>query len=451
MFSPLQKQADVNKQRVYLEQQLDLVRSKRLTNEIKLLERSIRDMEQHRQHMNNNEQRKKQYSKLRDQLETKRRNLMEIIFRETMVPRFEKNWMDNNEYVFKTDITLLRILNERRMTEPNFEVDFDSSRIIDPPKYEIFINYAYPDNTIVERIKNILPQWCTTHIKGHFSSRHIKICLDNTSKTVIALINRAYEFSSTCQADLVHIFKRQFPLILVITDKDFLPSTNWLTIVWNAPTTQKVLSHSSPEFEEDLRNANTNTQWNLSFNRTISQTILPTFNDRSKRFLGHSHEWNIVCSNSARVSESYRQLITDPLRITTNIKLCDIYYKYIRVYFKYSDVMTLFEKAANENNMRWCLEAYTKSQEFSETLNHHLAANILFYFGSTINESVDYQLVKCLVDFVALCIYRYELEEYLHTNSITVYRRMTMISQICCWISSNEYFVFIDIQRSTSC
>jgi hypothetical protein len=80
----------------------------------------------------------------------------------------------------------------------------------------------------------------------------------------------------------------------------------------------------------------------------------------------------------------------------------------------------LFQKGANENDMHSCIRAYTLNGSFSETINRDLAANVLFYFGSTLYDTVDYQLVKCLIDFVALCIYRQELQPYLYSG--TTYR-----------------------------
>jgi hypothetical protein len=87
----------------------------------------------------------------------------------------------------------------------------------------------------------------------------------------------------------------------------------------------------------------------------------------------------------------------------------------------------VIKKGASENNLRHFLEAYTQVGPFSTTLNRHLAANILFYFEPTLHDNVDYQLLKCLVDFVALCIYREELNGYLFHG--TVYRGVVMCEE----------------------
>ncbi|CAF0971591.1 unnamed protein product [Rotaria sordida] len=150
-----------------------------------------------------------------------------------------------------------------------------------------------------------------------------------------------------------------------------------------------------------------------------------TTNDRNKRFLSDDvHEWTVAYNNPAQVSHNYRQLINDPLRIPTDTKLQGIYYNYIRIYFKGSDVMKLFKEGAYENDMRQFIRAYTKSGHFSSTLNRQLAINILYYFGSTLDKTIDYRLVKCLIDFVALFIYRKELQPCVFNG--TVYRGALM-------------------------
>jgi hypothetical protein len=297
---------------------------------------------------------------------------------------------------------------------------------MEQPKYEIFISSAYQNDSIIDRIKNILPQHLSAHVKGNFSSTNIKICLDNTSTAVIAIIDTIYELSETCQADMIHIFKRQFPLVLIITDTDFKPSTNWFTIVWHASNTQKVFLDFI-DFEEKLRNAITDAQWNLSPTENKSETRKLISDKRSKRFLGDVHEWIIAYSNPAQISHHYRQLINDPLRIATNSKLQDIYYNYVRTYFENCDVMSLFKKGVGMNDVRNFVKAYTQTGPFSATLNRHLAANILFYFEPTLHDNVDYQLVKYLIDLVALCIYRQELNNYLFRG--TVYRGVVMFEE----------------------
>jgi hypothetical protein len=295
--------------------------------------------------------------------------------------------------------------------------DYEISVIIEQPKYDIFISSVDLNNSAVACVQNALPQYLSTLVKRNFSWSDIKICLDNTNTAVIAIINKAYEVDAFSQAEMTCIFKRQFPLILVIAEQNFEPKTGWLNMIWQAFTTQKIFLNS-PNFEDNLRNALTDSQWHLSSNRNIPNTIGSTADHRSKHFLGDLHEWTVVYSNPAQVSYNYRQLINDPFRIATDTKLQDIYYYYIRMYFENSDVMYLFEKGVIENDVHPFIQAYTHPGSFSTTLNRHLAANILYYFNSTLQVGVDYQLVKYLIDFVALCIYRQELHSYLFSGIV---------------------------------
>ncbi len=314
---------------------------------------------------------------------------------------------------------LYRITDE---IQYSYTID-ETASIIELPKYDILINYAGEASCITEQIKTALPRWYSTHIKDNSYPKNIKICLDNTSTVVITIINRLYELDTTCQVDMIHTFKRQFPLVFVVPNHKFKPSTKWLNLIWNASTTKKIFLHS-PHFEENLRSALSDAQWNLSTNTNISEMTHSSAEERSNRFLGDHHEWTIAYNNPAQVSDNYRQFIIDPLRINTDTKLQDFYYNYIRSRFKDSYVISLFKTGATENNVRNFIKAYTQSGLFSITLNHQLAANVLFYFESTLDDAVDYQLVKCLIDFVALCIYRQELQSYSFVG--TVYRGIVM-------------------------
>jgi hypothetical protein len=308
---------------------------------------------------------------------------------------------------------------------PNLPLKYteDISVITKHPKYDVFISYAYEDYSIIKRIKRALPPWYSTHTNGNYSATNTQFCLDNTSAAVIAIINKVYESSEAFQADMTYIFKRQFPLVLVLRNNDFKPSTNWLTIVWNAWNTQKVFLHL-PNFEESLRNAIADAQWNLSPHLYITKITESATNDRSQDFIGDLYEVVVTDNKAARVSQTYRQLINDPFRIETDTKLRDIYFKYIRTYFEKSDVTDLFEIGARENDIHYFIQAYTQTSAFNTTLNRHLADNVLYYFKSTLHDTVDYQLVKCLIDFVTLFIYRQELRPYLFSG--TVYRGMNI-------------------------
>jgi hypothetical protein len=55
----------------------------------------------------------------------------------------------------------------------------------------------------------------------------------------------------------------------------------------------------------------------------IDQQILiqSTTDQRSNSFLDDLHEWTINYNNPARISHNYRQLINDPVRIASDIRL----------------------------------------------------------------------------------------------------------------------------------
>lgn len=289
-----------------------------------------------------------------------------------------------------------------------------------------FINFGYRDDSIIERIKNALPPQYSFHVKGNFSSANIKTCLDNTSEAVIAIINQAYEIGKTSQADITHIFKRQFPLVIVVPKLDFEPSTSPIDVIWRASTIPKVFL-DSPAFEGNLRQAITNARWNLSSSPNPSKLAFPTTAECQNRFLGGVHEWTIAYSSPAQVCQNFRQFIIDPLRITADTKLQYFYDNYVQKYFSDPALLNLFEKGVKENDICPFLQAYTcpkTNVSFSETLNRHLSANVLFYFEPMLSDTIDYQLVKCLIDFVALCIFRQELQPYLFTD--TVCRGMTI-------------------------
>jgi hypothetical protein len=333
-----------------------------------------------------------------------------------------------HEQLKKTDINIStpntqQIRQENTYSNPKIRNYNENCAAIDQAKYDVMLSYANENVSTIERIKNALPEGLSIHIKDNHPSTNIKLCLDNTSTAVIAIINNAYELSTTCEADIIHTFKRQFPLVLVISDLDFKPCSNWLNLIWHAPKTQKVYLNI-PNFEENLRTAIANAQWNLSPNLSISKITLSTTRNRSSRFLGNLQEWTTAYRNPARVCHNYRQLINDPFRSATDIKLQDIYRNYIRTYFENTDMMNLFEKGVNRNDMCEFIRGYTYTDSFSTIFSHHLAVNIFFYFGPRLHGNVDYQLVKCLIDFVALCVYRQEFRPLVISG--TVYRGMVM-------------------------
>ena len=299
----------------------------------------------------------------------------------------------------------------------------DTSVITEQLTYDVFISYAWQDDHIIQRIQNALPQCCSTYIKDNVSPTSTKSGLDNTSMAVIAVIDKEYESDTVCKTDMIDIFKRQFPLVLVVSNNYFEPITDWLTIVWNSLNTQVVFLEY-PDFEENLCSAITHAQSNFSPNLDTFKTMQPTIDNRTMPFSNDGYEWIVTCENPIQLCQEYRQLINDPRRIVTGTKLVDIYFKYICIYFENSTVMDLIEEGAYKNDISSFILAYTRSGEFSRILNRHLAANVQYYFESKLYDTVDYQLVKSLIDIVALHIYRQELWPHVFTG--TVYRGMVI-------------------------
>ena len=298
----------------------------------------------------------------------------------------------------------------------------EHTTLMDQPKYDILVSCVHRNDFNIDRIKNALPPCSCTHFKTCSSTIDVKICLDNTGTGVVAIVDREYESNPISEADLIHIFKRQLPLVLVISDHEFVPQTSWLVVVWSASNTRKVFLQDA-DFEENIRKALSAAQWDLPESSDTSEISRSAPEERSSRFLGDLHEWAVAYRNPAQVSQNYRQLLSDPLRMADDTKLQDFYFKYIRVYFVESSLVTrLFQQGVRENDIRHFVQAYTSTDAFYATVNRHLAAHVLFYFESTLCDTVDYQLVKCLIDFVALLIYREELSPYIFAG--IVYRGM---------------------------
>lgn len=402
--------------------------AERLTYEIELLESTIGFIKQKIYLSDNEEEKFKlriQYGQLFPQLLSKRNNL-NILLRESA------------EYALPSPIPphkIYYLLRLQRLgsSPPSFlprpnnanKQYLENSIIIGSIKYEILIcgSHCDDDDDMIHRIKNALPKEYSFYIKGSSSTEQIKIVLNRISIAAIAIINDAYELNESCEADITYIFKRQFTLVFLVCDRQFKPNTNWLNIVWRAPSTQKVYLDST-DFGQNLRDATENAQWNLVDNSFIPKRTDSTSHSKSEHSLGDFHQWNIIPEDSTPFEYNYRQHLVGPIRIDDNTKLESVYYTYARVHSRDLEIQELSKRSVNENDMHYLIEAYTVPTKFSETLNHHLSANILFFFESSLKDFVNYQLVNSLVDIVGLFIYRSELEPYSFSG--TVFRGMNI-------------------------
>ena len=403
-------------------------RAKRLTYEIELLQSTIGFIQQKIYLSNDEEEKFKfriKYGQLFPQLLSKRNDL-NILLRESAehavpspIPPHQIDHLIRLQELCSSESSFLpRPDNANKQSLKN-------SIIIDSIKYEILIccsNYDNDDD-IIHRIKNALPKEYSFYMKGISSTEHIKILLNRITVAAIAIINDTYESNESCEVDITYIFKRQFTLVFLICNRQFKPSTNWLNIVWRAPSTQKVYLDST-DFEQDLRDATLNAQWNLVDNSLIPKRTNSISHSTSEHSLGDFHQWNIIPEDSTLFKHNYREHLADLSRIEDDTKLKSSYYNYVRLHSTNPEILELSKRSATENDMYYLIQAYTVPTKFSETLNHHLSANILFFFESSLKDSVNYQLVNALVDIVGLFIYRSELQ--LYSFSGTVFRGMNI-------------------------
>ncbi|CAF0901389.1 unnamed protein product [Adineta steineri] len=91
-----------------------------------------------------------------------------------------------------------------------------------------------------------------------------------------------------------------------------------------------------------------------------------------------------------------------------------------------SSLNCYFTMAAEENDLRYVLSAYTSATIFHKILNKDLATYALHYFDSTLNKTQDYALSNCIIDLIALLIHSNGLDSYYCLDTLTSYRGMLM-------------------------
>ena len=190
---------DAVRRRQDYEEVLATCRTSRLRREIKLIKTIAKRMKNELQSMRDDEkltERGTQCSKVLGELSVEYQKLY------TLLPEFK--WQQYERLEMRSELIPERHFLERLehlesywSSEP-FDVHSETDSINEPPKHDLFISSTDQNDTTIGCIKNILPQWFSIHVKGNFSSTNIKICLDNTSTVVLAIINRQYELSITC-------------------------------------------------------------------------------------------------------------------------------------------------------------------------------------------------------------------------------------------------------------
>ncbi|UJR36712.1 hypothetical protein I4U23_029429 [Adineta vaga] len=145
---------------------------------------------------------------------------------------------------------------------------------------------------------------------------------------------------------------------------------------------------------------------------------------KSERFIGYIKEWTIVFSNSALKSIQFRDKLNNPWHTRSNKGIYNILQNYDKGLFGNikQDLRNSLSQAVEDNDARYLIRIYTSSTSFSRVLNEHLATYGLHYFDETLQENVDYRLVKCVVDFITMLYSRPEFNDYEFKG--VVYRGM---------------------------
>ena len=252
-----------------------------------------------------------------------------------------------------------------------------------------------------------------------------------TKLATLVFFSSHYEYDEERSIDVQYIFKQQFPIIIILGRSDLKPTKDWFRFIYDRATDLLVLTED--DFKQRLLDKIQRikqgepilSNWLIPLHSSRAMNILT---DRSSRFIGTIKEWSVAYHNAAFISRIFRTQIRDPLRIETNVKLNNFFQYYVKEYVNTKD-HGYFWQANLNNDVQHLARAYTSSStSFSNILNQQLASNILSYFERTLILDVDYRLVKCLIDFVALFIYRSEFEEYIYRSG-TVYRGLVLTEQ----------------------
>ena len=252
-----------------------------------------------------------------------------------------------------------------------------------------------------------------------------------TKLATLVFFSFHYELDEERSTDVRYIFKQQFPIIIILDRSDLKPTQSWFRFIYD-----RAIGHLAVT-EDDFKQSLLDKVKSIKQGEPMLRNwLMPlpssgTVNismDRSSRFTGTIKEWSVAYRNAAAISRIFRTQIRDPLRIETNFKLNDFFLYYVKEYVNTKD-QGYFWQANLNNDVQYLVRAYTSSStSFSSILNRQLAYNILSYFDRELNFDVDYRLVKCLIDFVALFIYRSELEQYIYRSG-TVYRGLVLTEQ----------------------
>jgi hypothetical protein len=157
---------------------------------------------------------------------------------------------------------------------------------------------------------------------------------------------------------------------------------------------------------------------------------------RSNRFIGYTAEWTVVFQYAAVKSYQFRKLLNNPAHIQSNKSLYNIFQHYdVNLPSEIKKILkSKFSQAVENNDARYLIDIYTGTTGFSRVLNEHLAIYGLQFFDRNLQQNVNYQLVRCIMDFVALLYFRPEFDGYIFKGE--VYRGM-------CFSNEGELYKYI--------
>jgi hypothetical protein len=101
-----------------------------------------------------------------------------------------------------------------------------------------------------------------------------------------------------------------------------------------------------------------------------------------------------------------------------------------------------FTTAAEENNLRHVLTAYTSPTIFHKILNQDLATYVSHYFDTSINKTQDYTYSNSIIDLITLLICSDDLDSCYCQNGVTSYRGMLLTRDVL-----KQYYVGLQIMN----
>ncbi len=163
----------------------------------------------------------------------------------------------------------------------------------------------------------------------------------------------------------------------------------------------------------------------------IKRLFYRNYNDNHFMALEEIPEWTLVYRDPAKICVIFRQVLS--YASDNNIKLDGIINYYLNELLldgslspKDKRIIESFCILATKNPI-YLIKAYTSVTNFYKILNKHLAVHAINYFEATLSSTINYKLVKCVIDFVSIIESASELKKYSYIGQ--TYRGMTGIEE----------------------